>query len=63
VNSQLTPLQALVLDRLAGLGWTLTGGAALAGYHLAWVLSSTPDVELDPGLREFRARLIERLCG
>jgi len=34
VRSRLSPLQGRIIEVLAGLGWTLTGGAALAGYHL-----------------------------
>lgn len=34
MDSRLTPLQVRILDLLAGLGWTLTGGGALAGFHL-----------------------------
>lgn len=44
MDSQLTRLQVLVLDRLAGLGWTLTGGGALAGYHLGH--RTTRDLDL-----------------
>lgn len=32
--SRLSPLQHRIIDTLAGMGWTLTGGGALAGYHL-----------------------------
>ena len=34
MTDSLTPLQRRVIDALRGLGWTLTGGGALAGYHL-----------------------------
>jgi hypothetical protein len=34
VKSTLSPLQVRVIRTLAHLDWTLTGGAALAGYHL-----------------------------
>lgn len=34
MDSQLTPLQRRVIGLLAGLGWALTGGGALGGYHL-----------------------------
>lgn len=34
MDSRLTPLQRKVIDLLAGLGGTITGGGALAGYHL-----------------------------
>lgn len=34
MDSRLSPLQQRILERVAGLGWTLTGGGALAGYHL-----------------------------
>jgi hypothetical protein len=34
LNPQLSPLQLRVIRALAHLEWTLTGGAALAGYHL-----------------------------
>lgn len=32
--SRLSPLQHRIIETLAGLGWTLTGGGALAGFHL-----------------------------
>lgn len=32
--SRLSPLQHRIIDTLSGLGWTLTGGGALAGFHL-----------------------------
>lgn len=34
MKSTLSPLQVRVIRALAHLDWTLTGGAALAGYHL-----------------------------
>lgn len=34
MKSTLTPLQVRVIRALAHLDWTLTGGAALAGFHL-----------------------------
>jgi hypothetical protein len=44
VHSRLSPLQSRVLEVLAGLGWTLTGGGALAGYHLGH--RTTRDLDL-----------------
>ncbi|MBT9556490.1 MAG: nucleotidyl transferase AbiEii/AbiGii toxin family protein [Myxococcales bacterium] len=34
MRSRLSPFQHRILDVVAGLGWTLTGGGALAGFHL-----------------------------
>lgn len=34
MDSRLGPLQRRIIELLAGLGWTLTGGGALVGYHL-----------------------------
>ena len=44
MKSRLSPLQLRVLRELAHLGWTLTGGAALAGFHLGH--RSTRDLDL-----------------
>ncbi|MEZ4320700.1 MAG: hypothetical protein R3F61_24680 [Myxococcota bacterium] len=34
MESRLGRLQHQILEILAGMGWTLTGGGALAGFHL-----------------------------
>jgi hypothetical protein len=44
VTPTLSPLQLRVLRTLAHLEWTLTGGAALAGYHLGH--RTTRDLDL-----------------
>ena len=44
MESRLTPLQRRLLVVLRGLGWTLTGGAALVGYHLGH--RTTRDLDL-----------------
>ena len=44
MESRLSPLQKRVLAVLAGLPWTLSGGGALAGYHLGH--RTTRDLDL-----------------
>ena len=44
MKSLLSPLQTRLLHLLANLGWTLTGGAALAGFHLGH--RTTRDLDL-----------------
>ncbi len=44
MNSQLTPLQARILEALVGIDGVLTGGGALVGYHLGH--RSTRDLDI-----------------
>lgn len=44
MESRLSPLQVRILTVLVGLPWTLTGGGALAGYHLGH--RTTRDLDL-----------------
>ncbi len=44
MKSLLSPLQVRLIHLLANLGWTLTGGAALAGFHLGH--RTTRDLDL-----------------
>ncbi len=63
VVDRLTGLQRRVLEVLAGLGWTLTGGGALAGYHLGH--RATRDLDLfwhgRPALEHLPAEVERRL--
>lgn len=64
-SSKLTALQTRVLEVLAGLqpAWTLTGGAALAGFHLGH--RATRDLDLfvhgRSTLDDYAQRVIDRL--
>jgi hypothetical protein len=66
-SSKLTPLQLRILEVLAGLepAWTLTGGAALVGFHLGH--RSTRDLDLflheQSTLGDTARRVLERLGG
>lgn len=67
MSKRLSPLQARVLHRLAGMQppWTLTGGAALAGFHLGH--RSTRDLDLfwhgQGTVVEVRREVVARLAA
>lgn len=66
-SSKLTGLQARILEELAGLEppWTLTGGAALAGFHLGHRTTRDLDLFLHgrTTLEDLAARVTDRLRG
>jgi hypothetical protein len=65
VNGTLSPLQRRILRALAHLDWTLTGGGALAGFHLGHRTTRDLDLfwmgvrDLDRVPAEVERRLIE----
>lgn len=65
MENRLSPLQRRVLDRVGGLGWTLTGGGALVGFYLGHRETRDLDLFLHGARRlgelprEVEARLVD----